>query len=137
MTKDAFSNGSMIQDQFATLLTHGKIFEYEPHSVRTIAEAIQLSNQTLRNLLNGRTISPRLETARAICQLYGITLDYFGLESRAACERYLLQHRQRDFPVLTAIDEQSRQLSSDALASLMRISHWIQAKEMQGEHELS
>jgi transcriptional regulator with XRE-family HTH domain len=131
MTKPPQLNRHLIQDQFSILLADGRNVEGRAHSIQSLAKAVELSDQALLNLLNGRTISPRLETARAICQLYGITLDYFGLDSVAACQRYLLRAQQQTSPTLLAIDEQSRQLSPTTLESLARIVAWIWARDQQ------
>jgi transcriptional regulator with XRE-family HTH domain len=133
MTKPSAPKRHVIQDQFATLLAEGRSSDGKVYSVQALVEAIQVSDQALRNLLNGKTISPRLETARSICHFYGITLDYFSLDSAAACQTYLLHCRQHTSPTLRSIDEQGRQLSPAAMESLIRVALWIRAKGEQGE----
>lgn len=131
MIKSASSKQRVAQNQLSTLLANGRSTDGNAYSIQALAEVIHVSDQALRNLLNGRTVSPRLETARSICRLYGITLDYFSLESEPTCQTHLLHKQQHASPILRAIDEQSRQLSPTATESLIRIAIWIRAKGVQ------
>ena len=114
--------------QLALLFEHGVDTQGKPHTVGSAAAATGLSDQALANLLHGKTASPRLETARALCRLYGISLVYFDLETEDACRAYLLHHRQRLAPVvLQEIGALSDQLSPRGKRNILAILHWIQA----------
>src|SRR5690606_10999217 len=62
-------------------------------NIRQLAKAIGISDQALANLLQGKSANPRLSTLLALCQHYGISLDYFACESETACREYLYRHQ--------------------------------------------
>ena len=94
-------------------------------SVKALAQAMNISDQTLLNLLDGSAASPRLETARAICSYYGITLDYFDCETEAACRDYLARHQLRGSPLLQAIDEETAELSPRGKRNVLSLLEWV------------
>lgn len=127
MNEQRLPNATTSRIQFSALLKYGRSPAGAAYSVRALAAAAKISDQALMNLLNGRTRSPRLNTARAICRLYGISLDYFSFDTEAACRDYLLRHQQTSSEVLHTIADLSRNLSGDTLMRLSSIFHWIQA----------
>ena len=129
MNEQRLPNDIASRIQFSTLLKYGRNAAGAAYSLQALAEAANISDQALLNLLNGRTQSPRLKTARAICRLYGISLDYFSFDTEAACRDYLLRHQQTSSEVLHMIANLSRNLSSDTLMRLSSIFHWIQAAD--------
>ena len=86
-----------------------------PHSLAAIAQATELTEQSLRYLLEGRTEYPRLNTARRLCRFYDISLDYFGCETEAACRAYLAQlASQRASSLVHEIDQTAETLTPSA-----------------------
>ena len=86
-----------------------------PHSLAALAHATELSEQSLRYLLEGRTQYPRLNTVRRLCRFYDISLDYFGCETEAECRAYLAQlAAQRASPLVREIDQTAETLTPSA-----------------------
>ncbi|GAB4531505.1 MAG: hypothetical protein OHK0046_52290 [Anaerolineae bacterium] len=118
-------------DQLALLLTHGVDAHGRAYTVHTLAAAANLSRQALFNLLSGRTASPLLETARALCAVYGISLDYFDLTTPEQCLAYLERHRQQCQPLLQEIVRAAEALPTADHQRLASIVQWLQAHESQ------
>lgn len=78
---------------FVVLIQHLHAPNGKPYRIAAIAHGADIGEQTLLNLLDGTTHSPRIDTARRLCRFFGIELDYFSLETEAQCRDYLLQHR--------------------------------------------
>jgi hypothetical protein len=77
--------------------------------------------------MQGKTESPRLETARKLCRLYGISLDYFDLPTEEACRAYLARRRQQIAPAsVQEIAALSEQLSLQGKRNILAILRWIQ-----------
>lgn len=117
--------------QLALLLALGVDPQGQRHTLPSLARATGVSDQTLLNWLNGKTASPRLQTVRALCRVYGITLDYFDLETEADCRAYLINHQAQLFPLIRSICELANHLSPISQRYLQRILSWIRAKEAQ------
>lgn len=112
--------------QLAILLKHGVTADGRRLSVTGLAVAAGLNPQTLINLLANRSTSPLLETARAVCDVYGISLDYFDLSTAEACKNYLNRHRQpQPSEALRKMIEQLDQLTSPSKEQIARVVHWI------------
>ena len=112
-------------DQLRLLIDIRSIDNEPLPSVKALARAMNMSDQTLLNLLDGSAASPRLETARAICSYYGITLDYFDCETEAACRDYLARHQLRASPLLQAIDEETAELSPRGKRNVLSLLEWV------------
>lgn len=78
---------------FGLLIHHLHAPDGKSYRIAAIAHAADVGEQTLLNLLDGTTRSPRIDTARRLCRFFGIDLDYFSLETDEQCRDYLLQHR--------------------------------------------
>lgn len=114
--------------QIAILLENGVDTHGQSYTLASAAAATGISDQALSNLLHGKTESPRLETVRALCHLYGISLSYFDLEAEEACRAYLSRHRQRFGPAtVREIVSLSDQLSPRGKRNILAILHWIRA----------
>ena len=114
--------------QIAVLLEDGVDIHGHSYTLAGAAAATGISNQALANLLHGKSESPRLETARALCRLYGISLAYFDLETEEACQAYLLHHRRHFAPAtVREIVSLSDQLSPRGKRNILAILHWIRA----------
>ena len=113
----------------AILLENGVDPAGERHTTASLARAAEISGQGLLNLLNGSTQSPSLQTARALCRVYGLSIDYFDLPSAEACRTYLLQAQAQHQPLLQTISQHAAQLSADDRRSISSIIRWIQAQD--------
>src|SRR5690606_35697101 len=92
-----------------------------------VARLTGISHQTLMNLLQGQSANPRLDTLRALCELYGISLDYFGCDTDEACRAYLLQQASiRDDSPLREIIHRTEKLSSTSTQRVLRLMDWMQ-----------
>jgi transcriptional regulator with XRE-family HTH domain len=120
---DTFS----VSQQLALLLEHGIDSSGQFYTVQKLSDVSGISDQTLLNILNGTTTSPRLKTARAICQVYDLSLDYFDLDTSANCRAYLERHRQRHIPLIREIDSSVSQLPPDGQRQITRVLFWIKA----------
>ena len=116
-------------EQLALLLEYGLDLSGKRYTVPQLAAAGQISDQTLLNILNGRTDSPRLSSVRAICAVYGLSVDYFDCETIAACRAYLSYHRQRVLPLVGDIADSASDLNPDNRQRIANIIRWIQSRE--------
>lgn len=92
-----------------------------------ISEATGLSDQTLANLLQGKSINPRLTTLRALCQYFDISLDYFACTSEKACLAYLFVHRHRKHsPELTEIEAITERISTRGQNNVLSLMELMQ-----------
>ncbi|HEX2619339.1 MAG TPA: helix-turn-helix transcriptional regulator [Phototrophicaceae bacterium] len=131
MTNNAafLENGMNSNHQLALLLEFGVDTFGRSHTIQSIALATGIADQTLLNWLHGKTTSPRLNTIRAVCQVYGISLAYFDLETETACRTYLMRHHYQRFPLIHTINEIAQQLSPTIQDQLKSIIRWIRASE--------
>jgi len=98
----------------------------QPDSITHIAEATDISVQTLLNLLDGTSASPRLDTARRICTFYGISLDYFECKTEAECRDYLVQQRLLGASQLTqTIERETQAMSPRNKRNVLSLMEWI------------
>lgn len=103
----------------------------QPDSITHIAEATDISVQTLLNLLDGTSASPRLDTARRICEFYGISLDYFDCETEAECRDYLVQQRvETASPIVHQIERETDELSQRGKHNILSLIEWVRRRNM-------
>lgn len=92
-----------------------------------VARLTGLSHQTLMNLLQGQNINPRLDTLRTLCELYGISLDYFGCENDQDCRAHILQKATTNRnSMVSEIIEHTEQLSATSKQRVLRLMEWMQ-----------
>lgn len=95
-------------------------------NISQVAQATGISDQALANLLQGKSANPRLSTLLALCQHYGISLDYFACESEAACRAYLYHHQmQAASPLIGAIENAAAHLSPKGQRNVLAIMEWM------------
>jgi len=101
----------------------------QPDSITHIAEATDISVQTLLNLLDGTSASPRLDTARRICTFYGISLDYFDCESEGECIDYLVEQKvETASPLVHEIERETDELSQRGKRNVLSLIEWVRRK---------
>ena len=114
-----------LQAQIRVLLDYGRPECPEP-SLNELAEATGLSDQTWANLLQGKSTNPRLNTLLALCQYFGVSLDYFACTSEEACRTYLYAHRLRDrSPLITDIETAASGLSPQGERNVLAMMEWM------------
>lgn len=98
----------------------------KPKTVTEVAKATGVTEQSLLNLLHGRTHDPRLATLQRLCLCFGISLDYFGLTSEAACLGYLAKCGKLGAApdVLQRIDAQAYALSPRMTHDVLVMLQW-------------
>ena len=114
--------GVSFQQQFRILID--TIAAPDGHSYRlaTIAQATDVSEQSLVYLLEGRTQYPRLNTLRRLCRFYDISLDYFDCPTESDCRAFLVQRAARIAPpIIHEIDKQSNTLTSSGKRNVLRL----------------
>lgn len=108
-------DGVQFQEQLRILIEFMPAPDGLPYTLAAIAQATELSEQSLRFLLEGRTEYPRLNTARGLCRFYDISLDYFGFETEAECRAYLARlAAQRASSLVREIDQTAETLTPSA-----------------------
>ncbi len=120
-----------VADYIALLLRYFPDADGQPYSANHLAQALEMSPQALLNLIQGDAANPRLDTVRRLCRFFGVSLDYFGLESAEACEGYLQRHLvQVGTPIVHAIQSQADVLSPRAAANVLVLMSWAERGEM-------
>ncbi len=67
---------------------------------------------------------------RRLCRFFGVSLDYFGLESAEACEVYLQRHLvEVGTPIVHAIQAQADALSPRAASNVLVLMAWAERGE--------
>lgn len=118
MTREGIS----FQEQFRILVETLTAPDGTAYKLSTIAQAIDVSEQSLAYLLDGRTQYPRLNTLRRLCRFYDISLDYFACTSEAECSAFLVQRAaQNASPMIREIDEQAATLTPSGVRRVLRL----------------
>lgn len=119
-----------VAEHFALLLRYFPDADGQPYSANHLAQVLEMSPQALLNLMQGESPNPRLDTVRRLCRFFGITLDYFGLETAEECEEYLQRHLvQVGTPAVHAIQAQADALSPRASANVLVLMAWAERGE--------
>jgi transcriptional regulator with XRE-family HTH domain len=113
------------QTQFRILIDMLRDPQGKPYSIATLAQAANVSDQSLLYLLDGRTQHPRLETVRALCRFYHISLDYFDCETEAACRVYLLEQISASSNLLHTIAVEATRLTPKGQRSVLAVLEWL------------
>ncbi len=117
--------GMTISEQVRVLFSYNTAPRSIPNFTE-IAGATGISDQTLANLLQGKSTNPRLKTLLALCQYYGISLDYFECETVAACREYLYTHQfRRASSLLSEIAVEAGRLSAKGQRNVLTLMEWM------------
>lgn len=115
-------DGVSFQEQFRILIGTIAAPDGHSYSLATIAQATDVSEQSLLYLLEGRTQYPRLNTLRRLCRFYDVSLDYFDCATEADCRTFLVQHAaQKASPIIREIDQQSNTLTPSGKHNVLRL----------------
>jgi transcriptional regulator with XRE-family HTH domain len=116
-----------LKRQIALLLNYLPDTDGQPYSANDLAHRMGVSPQAVLNLLEGNSANPRLDTLRQLCNVLGISLDYFGLLDEQDCIEYLKVKRvARSTPTIQAIHLQSSNLSRRATANVLVMLSWAE-----------
>lgn len=95
-------------------------------SIAALARATAIAEQSLLNLLSGKSETPRLETARRLCHFFGIDLDYFDQDNERACREYLAQRRNaHSLDLLQDIASEAETLSGKGQKHVLTLLEWL------------
>ena len=119
------SESITFQQQFQILIDRLRDPHGKPYSLGTLAQATALSDQSLAYLLEGRSQFPRLDTLRAICRFYHISLDYFACETEADCHRYLLAQLASSSSLLNDIAVEAAALTPKGQRNVLTMLEWL------------
>lgn len=119
------SEAITFQQQFQILLDRLRDPQGKPYSLATLAQATGLSDQSLAYLLEGRSQFPRLDTLRALCRFYHISLDYFACETEADCHRYLLEQLAASSTLLNDIAMEAAALTPKGQRNVLTMLEWL------------
>lgn len=104
-----------------------------PYSLTELAKATDLTLNTVSRLKTGRITDPRLSTLIAICDFFGVGLDYFNCTSEAECYQVLAQinHKHERLPeIVTRV----RGMTHDIIGEIERFRAYIdQLDEQQSQ----
>lgn len=110
------------------LLEHTPNPHTRPSTVIGLAEAIGLTQQTLQNILHERIDNPRLNTLRALCGFYKISLDYFDLPTEETCRHYLAAQQLKTAPMMIhQIDHETHSLTERGQHNILSSLEWMNA----------
>ena len=112
-----------ISEQVCLLMT---LDQQTTVNITQIAKAAGISSQALANIIQGKSENPRLKTLQALCQYYGISLDYFACESKAECEAFLYKHQMETASELVfEIEHEAAELSPKGQRNVLNIMEWM------------
>jgi hypothetical protein len=95
-------------------------------SVADLTREIDLTQQTLQNILHQRIDNPRLNTLRVLCVFYGISLDYFDLPTEEMCYHYLAAQQLKLAPsIIHQIDHETRCLTAKGQRNILAVLEWM------------
>lgn len=133
MNREANSQPFPLQSQLQILLDYGAPPD-DVSSLTELAEATGLSDQTLANLLQGKSTSPRLKTLLTLCQCFNISLDYFACTSESQCREYLFLHRLKwVLPLVSEIEMAAINLSPRGQRNVLAIMEWMRLASLKGQ----
>lgn len=117
-----------INQQIAFLIEYGRDLQAKQYSLAEVAKLTGVRYQTLANLIDESSSNPRLKTLRALCQLYGISLDYFACETEESCINTLKQHQLANASEeIHKIDNETSTLSAKGKRNVLAMMEWIRA----------
>jgi transcriptional regulator with XRE-family HTH domain len=116
-----------VSDQIAVLLEYAMSAGQET-GLTEIARQTGITYQALANLVQGKVSNPRLNTLLALCEYFGISLDYFNCELETACREYLYVHVASKQPLISEIEQASAPLSDKGQRNVLAIMDWRIAK---------
>lgn len=117
-----------IARQLEMLLDTTRKSDTRPLAVKDVATAIGVTQHTLLNILHGRIDNPRLFTLRSLCVFYGISLDYFDLQTEDQCRRYLARQQLKTAsPLVQKIEDETHHLKPRSHRNLLSVLNWIKA----------
>ena len=115
-----------IARQMELLLNTTQTSDTRPMSVKDVAMAIGVTQHTLLNILHGRIDNPRLFTLRSLCVFYGISLDYFDLQTEDQCRRYLARQQLKTAsPLVQKIQAETHDLKPRGYRNIVSALKWI------------
>lgn len=117
-----------IARQMQLLLEYTPEPNTRPSTIDSLAEALGITQQTLQNILHERIDNPRLNTLKALCQFYRISLDYFDLPTEEKCRHYLAAQQLKQAPVaVQLIENETHNLTGKAQRNVLSALKWISA----------
>ena len=111
---------------------YGKSTGDKKPNLRQLAAEIGISDQTLKNLLDGKSANPRLKTLLALTCYYQISLDYFSCQDEEACKHYFYCNPPATHPLIAEIDTESAALSAKGQRNVLAIMTWMLAGRPMG-----
>ena len=112
--------------QFQLLLAHTPKPNMPPYPLIAVAQAIGVSQQTLSNILNGRSDNPLLSTLRGICEFYNISLDYFNCVNEDECLSYLAEQQLKAAPLLVQqIETVTSHMTPQGRRNILSALEWL------------
>lgn len=122
------------QEQFRILMDMLRDGHGKPYTLNTLAQAAAVSDQSLTYLLEGRSQFPRLDTIRAICRFYHISLDYFACETEEACRAYLLERLAESSSLLQNIASETAALTPKGKRNVLTMLEWLRQGKKSTRH---
>ena len=116
-----------IGEQIRILMAYGQGSSDKKPNLRQLATEIGISDQALRNLLDGKSANPRLKTLLALTCYYQISLDYFSCQDEEACKHYFYRNPPATNPLIAEIDTESAVLSAKGQRNVLAIMTWMLA----------
>ncbi len=113
------------QQQFHILINVLRDPQGKPYSMATLAKAAGVSDQSLSYLLDGQSQYPRLETLRAICSFYHISIDYFECDTESDCRAYLLECLAESSTLLHDIASEAQALTPRGQRNVLTMLEWL------------
>ncbi|MAU08406.1 MAG: hypothetical protein CL607_01175 [Anaerolineaceae bacterium] len=111
---------------------HGKDDGDKKPTLRQLAAQIGISDQALKNLLDGKSANPRLKTLLALTRYYQISLDYFSCQDEEACKHYFYRNPPVTHPLIAEINMESAALSAKGQRNVLAIMTWMLAGHPMG-----
>lgn len=135
--KDKSVKPIAVKDLLDFLFKHIHHPEGRPYTVTEVADATGLSYVTIYTLLQGRSKKPTLPTVQALCDFFGVALNFFECRSYDECYAVLESSRnsenestsEKSSPQLGEIIFRAQDLSPEGQQDLLTLIKWVQAAE--------
>ena len=119
-----------IRQLMTMLLEYGVTADGKSATIYEVAEAIEVTHQSLMHLIHGKTHHPRLHTLQRLSAFYGVPLDYFDCTTHDCCRAYLIQrhldlHEQHTH--LQHIHQLAGQLTPWGCRQVLTLMTWVEA----------
>lgn len=120
-----------LAQQINLLFENVKKSDGQTYTLKEVSEATGISLPSLSHLRNGKNVNPQLNTLRALCRFFNVSLSYFESQSEEECLALIAEGRPNKGDDINVgfITSMATTLSPQGQRDLLTIVKWARAAE--------